>query len=113
MQTYLKVLPREDGPFENLSEQEIQHGMPLFLLNAVKAIEENEFVKKNAKRFADLTRREKEILKLVAKGQTSREIGDRLFISKHTVDTHRRNIIEKLGLDCMSSWKKYAYAFGL
>jgi len=44
-----------------------------------------------------LSNREKEILRLVSKGKTSREIGELLHISKHTVDTHRRKIIEKTG----------------
>lgn len=43
-----------------------------------------------------LGRREMEILALIGKGMTSWQIADRLYISKHTVDTHRRNIIEKL-----------------
>ena len=45
----------------------------------------------------NLTSREKEILQLVAKGKTSKEIGELLHISKHTVDTHRRKILEKTG----------------
>lgn len=45
--------------------------------------------------FGNLSDREKEILQLVAQGKTSREIGELLFISKHTVDTHRRNIQKK------------------
>jgi DNA-binding NarL/FixJ family response regulator len=42
-----------------------------------------------------LTERENEILELLALGKTSKEIAEALYISKHTVDTHRRNIIEK------------------
>ncbi|HZJ37125.1 MAG TPA: helix-turn-helix transcriptional regulator [Gillisia sp.] len=43
-----------------------------------------------------LTKREKEILYLLREGFTSRVIASKLFISVHTVDTHRRNIIEKM-----------------
>lgn len=43
----------------------------------------------------DLTAREFEILKLVATGLTSSEIAKKLFLSLHTVNTHRRNILEK------------------
>ena len=43
-----------------------------------------------------LTLRESEILQLIGSGHCSGEIGRKLFISNHTVDTHRRNIIEKL-----------------
>lgn len=45
-----------------------------------------------------LSLRESEILKLILKGKTSQQIADELFISKNTVDTHRRNILEKNGL---------------
>jgi DNA-binding CsgD family transcriptional regulator len=44
-----------------------------------------------------LSDREKEVLKLVAEGMESKEIGEALFISSHTVDNHRRNMIAKLG----------------
>lgn len=43
-----------------------------------------------------LSDREKEVARLLCKGKTSQHIGDKLFISKHTVDTHRRRILEKL-----------------
>lgn len=45
-----------------------------------------------------LSEREKEIAKLLCKGKTSQKIADEIFISKHTVDTHRRKILEKLGI---------------
>src|SRR5690625_1956739 len=43
-----------------------------------------------------LTRREKEILSLIANGHISKQIADHLNISTHTVNTHRQNIIEKM-----------------
>jgi DNA-binding NarL/FixJ family response regulator len=45
----------------------------------------------------ELTTRESEIILLVAKGYSSLEIADELYISKGTVETHRRNIMQKLG----------------
>jgi len=48
-----------------------------------------------------LTKREKEVLKLVADGKTSKQIADILFLSKYTVDIHRKHILEKCG--CCSS----------
>lgn len=45
-----------------------------------------------------LTKREYDILLLMAKGHSSVEIGEKLFISAATVSTHRRNILKKLGL---------------
>jgi len=48
--------------------------------------------------FYLLTKREMEILKLIALGLESKEIAQELFISKHTVDTHRKNIYRKTEL---------------
>lgn len=45
-----------------------------------------------------LTRREKEILQLLAKGLTSNEIAEKLFLSTFTVDTHRRNMLQKFNV---------------
>ena len=42
-----------------------------------------------------LTRREKEVLELIAGGMTNNEIGEKLFISSSTVDTHRKNLLAK------------------
>ena len=42
-----------------------------------------------------LTRREREILQLLAQGFSSKEIGEQLFVSKRTVDTHRKNMLNK------------------
>lgn len=47
---------------------------------------------------ADLTAREKEVLTLVGQGFTSAQIGERLFISVRTVESHRSNLTKKLGL---------------
>jgi DNA-binding NarL/FixJ family response regulator len=42
-----------------------------------------------------ITRREKEVLLLISKGLTNKEIADKLFISTTTVDTHRKNLLAK------------------
>lgn len=66
---------------------------------------ENVSTKKESSYFMDdfmkeylLTKREHDILLLMAKGRSSFEIADNLFISVATVNTHRRNILKKLGL---------------
>lgn len=53
--------------------------------------------KLNPKIAGLLSKRETEILNMITEGKTSKEIGMELFISKTTVDTHRRNILEKTG----------------
>jgi len=60
-----------------------------------------------------LTARECEILKLIAAGYTSKEIAEKLFISKNTVDTHRNKMLQKLNLANAASLVHYAYKSGL
>jgi two-component system LytT family response regulator len=54
--------------------------------------------KENGNITFDFSQREKEIVNLLVKGKTSQEIGVSLGITKNTVDTHRRKILEKTGL---------------
>ena len=56
----------------------------------------------------ELSNREITILKLVAKGLTNKEIADELFLSTHTVITHRKNITNKLGIKTISGLIVYA-----
>jgi len=56
----------------------------------------------------DLTKRELEVFTLVASGKTNREVADALFISVKTVDTHKMNILDKLGLKNTAELVKYA-----
>ena len=55
-----------------------------------------------------LTGRELEVLQLVAQGQTSRQIGELLYISENTVKNHIRNILDKLGLHSRNEAVLYA-----
>ncbi|HET7618758.1 MAG TPA: response regulator transcription factor, partial [Vicinamibacterales bacterium] len=60
-----------------------------------------------------LSRREREILELLAEGHGNTEIGRRLFISPRTVETHRANILRKLNLRTRSDLVQYALRLGL
>jgi DNA-binding NarL/FixJ family response regulator len=60
-----------------------------------------------------LTPRELEVLKLVAEGHTSDEIADLLVISRKTVDRHRANMLEKLGMRDRVQLTRYAIRRGL
>jgi DNA-binding NarL/FixJ family response regulator len=63
--------------------------------------------------FDILTPRELEVLKLIAEAHTSKEIADELFISIKTVDRHRQNILEKLGMRDRVELTRYAIRRGL
>jgi DNA-binding NarL/FixJ family response regulator len=55
-----------------------------------------------------ITQREKEIIRYIAEGLTNQQIADKLFISRRTVDTHRKNILHKLQLNNTAALVKYA-----
>jgi two-component system nitrate/nitrite response regulator NarL len=56
-----------------------------------------------------ISKQEKEVIKLIIKGLTSKEIAEVLFVSKTTVDTHRKNIHKKLEISNSSSLIKFAH----
>lgn len=60
-----------------------------------------------------LTKREVEVLRLIAEEHSNQEVADKLFISIRTVDTHRRNLLEKLKLKNTAGLVKYAIQNGL
>ncbi len=60
-----------------------------------------------------LSPREKEVLQLLAEGSSTKQIADRLRISPKTADTHRQQIMKKLGLRSVAELTKYAVREGL
>jgi two-component system, NarL family, nitrate/nitrite response regulator NarL len=56
-----------------------------------------------------LTKREKEIINLIAQEQTNAQIADKLFISERTVESHRKNIFRKTNVKSVVGLIKYAY----
>lgn len=68
---------------------------------------------KKSKESESLSERELEILSLISKQYSSTEIAKQLYISVRTVDSHRRNMLEKLGLKNSAGLVKYALEKGL
>jgi len=64
-------------------------------------------------RFDKLTQRERDVLRLVARGYSAPEIGEQLFISPKTVDTYKQRIGEKLGLTHRAEYVAFALKLGL
>jgi two-component system, NarL family, nitrate/nitrite response regulator NarL len=60
-----------------------------------------------------LSKQEINIIKCVLEGKTSQEIGEALFISRHTAETHRRNIYKKLGISGFVSLQQFARNHGI
>ena len=63
--------------------------------------------------YDTLTTREREVLHLVAQGCTNTDIAKRLYISRRTVETHRSNMMQKLGLHTQTDLIRYALQQGI
>ena len=63
--------------------------------------------------YARLTAREREVLKLIGEGYTSREIAEMLFLSINTIERHRTNLMDKLGMHNKSQLIRFAIRKGL
>jgi DNA-binding NarL/FixJ family response regulator len=79
--------------------------------NLIKSPEKNAGITEGA--YRSLTPREKEIMRMLAKDLSVKEIADRLFISAKTVENHRTNIKEKLGVKSTIELARYAARLGL
>ena len=76
-------------------------------------LDETEAIKKQFKKFCLLTKKEKEVISLIASGHTGTEAADILGVSKFTIHTHRRNIASKLEFKSFSALYRFAETFGL
>jgi len=97
------------------------------LIEAIKTVSQNkkhisqrisgaivdELISPTKKEESELSHREKEILQLIAEGKSSKEIAEILFLSSKTVDSHRKNIMDKLELFTIPDLTKYAIKTGL
>jgi DNA-binding NarL/FixJ family response regulator len=91
------------------------HGGGRYFNEAITSLVFEDFYKhektgkaKERKISQDLTKREHEILELVAEGKSNKEVAESLFISVKTVETHKTHILEKLGLRNTAELVKYA-----
>lgn len=111
----IRILMRDEDGKPLLS---ITFACPINELNHLtpkvkRLLEENNFLRKNQARFALLTRRERQVLQLLAQGKNSVAIAKELFIAANTVITHRRNINAKLHPENQQDLALYAHAFDL
>jgi DNA-binding NarL/FixJ family response regulator len=83
----------------------------MMIENYIRTAQNNE--KPSSDREIPLTKREIEILKKIAEGNSNQEIANQLFISYNTVDTHRKNIMHKLSIKNTAGLVRYAIEKGL
>lgn len=89
----------------------VMKGQEYLCMDAVSVVSHN--TGQNPIEVPNLGRREREVLRLLAEGDTSPVIAKRLFISPSTVEVHRRNIMRKLDLHGIAELTKYAVRNGL
>lgn len=73
----------------------------------------NENVPRDSIASTALSAREREVLQLIAEGKSTRDIAAKLYVSVKTVETHRKQIMDKLGLNSIAELTKYAIREGL
>ncbi len=76
--------------------------------NVNNLLEDNQFYKDNFARFAALTKREKEVLKLLSEGKSNLELAEMLNLSVLTVETHRKKLKSKLGIKTQTDFYNFA-----
>lgn len=67
----------------------------------------------SSSKLGELSAREREVLQLIAEGLPTKETADRLFVSESTINTHRRQIMEKLNIHSIAQLTKFAIQEGL
>ncbi len=110
-----KVLMRDDenNPVLMITQSISIDSMKSLTLKAERTLQENNFLKQNAIAFSKLSKREIEVLSCLASGESAVTCGEKLFISPKTVETHRKNVRKKLGINSFAELSKYARAFDL
>jgi DNA-binding NarL/FixJ family response regulator len=96
-----------------LALRTIHSGNTFFSEDVQTILEKEESTKPEALDSYDLTDREIEIIKLIAEGFSNKQIGEKLFISHRTVDTHRTNLMNKLNVHNVAGIVKFAITNGM
>jgi two-component system response regulator NreC len=111
----LKTIPSDELL---LAIKNIYKGKEYFNTDVTKALLSDDSstfhkYKKKSPLVEELTTREKEIIKYISQGLTNIQIGEKLFISPRTVDTHRTNIMRKIDVHNVASLIRFAFQNGL
>lgn len=96
-----------------MAVQATARGSKFFCQKVLDIIMEKRFPQENESETFALTAREREILQLIAHGQSTQRIADQLYLSPHTVQTHRKSIIKKLNIKSPTEFVIYAMDLGL
>jgi DNA-binding NarL/FixJ family response regulator len=102
-------LKKETSAEELINVIETETSAPFYTnKNSNKTVNEFQVTDNSVINKFRLSNQEKEIIKYIVEGKTSKEIAQLLFITKNTVDTHRKNINRKLEINSNSTLIKFA-----
>jgi len=95
---------------KNATQEELTEAIESVMRGKIyMSVEASQALRKNiSAEVPVLTRREKEVLELIAGGMTNNEIAKKLFVASTTVDTHRKNLLAKFGVKNTASLMKLA-----
>lgn len=104
----------KDSTYDQLVEaiKQVYAGKKYFSAD-IEGIILEDYLGRASRETIKLTKRESEILKLLAEGKSIREISEALFVSIKTVGTHKQNIFDKLEFDNMAQLIKFALSNGI
>ncbi len=88
-------------------------GIDNLITRVNKTLDQDAYIRTHYRKFATLTNREKEIISLLATGKSTKEIAEQLFLSPHTISTHRKNLIYKIECHSFAELLRFAMAFDL
>jgi two-component system nitrate/nitrite response regulator NarL len=104
---------KEASPEELLRAIESVHEGETFFSPEVAQAALNQLVNNGGKKDAQLTNREREVLILIAEGQSNKEIANKLGIGVRTIETHRERIMRRLNIHSVAGLTKFAIANGM
>jgi two-component system, NarL family, nitrate/nitrite response regulator NarL len=108
---------KDSSPSELIAAIEAVHRGEKYFSQKISQTMVNDYAKivrsKGKKGSVELSRRESEVLALIAEGMGNKEIAGRLFVSVRTVETHRERIIRKLDIHTIAGLTRYALTKGI
>ena len=111
-------VPKKAAPTDLITALRSVHAGGVFIYPTVAKSLLNDFLRRSdgpgeSESLGGLTDRERQVLRMIAEGRSNREIAESLVLSVKTVERHRANIMEKLGLHNRTALVKYAIRKGL
>lgn len=84
-----------------------------FSLALEHVFQQSYFIEQNIDLYTHFSKREREIISLVCKGESVKQIAEKLFLSVHTIETHKKNIMKKGGFSTKAELMEFALSFNM